>query len=78
MAFQNFLKINKIMLKPRLFCFWTDDNVLSNDRRKALSSLSKTGLEVIFINQNKVILLSYIELYLPKIEPSINRELNVF
>ena len=39
------------MLKPRLFCFWTDDNIMSEDRLNALSTLSKTGLEVIFINQ---------------------------
>ena len=42
------------MLKPRLFCFWTDDNIMSDDRRNALSTLSKTGLEVIFINQDNL------------------------
>ena len=42
------------MLKPRLFCFWTDDNTMSSDRRNALSSLSNTGLEVIFVNQDNL------------------------
>ena len=42
------------MLKPRLFCFWTDNNTMSSDRRNALSSLSNTGLEVIFVNQDNL------------------------
>ena len=41
-------------LEPRLFCFWTDSNPMSNDRRKALSSMPNTDLEVIFINEQEL------------------------
>jgi hypothetical protein len=37
-------------LQRRLFCFWTDDNLMSNDRLNALSSIKNSDLEVIFIN----------------------------
>ena len=41
-------------LEPRLFCFWTGSNPMSNNRSKALSSLPNTNLKVIFINQDNL------------------------
>lgn len=40
--------------EPRLFCFWTGDEVMSNDRSKALPTLSNTELKVIFLNKNNL------------------------
>lgn len=37
-------------LQPRIFCLWTDKNIMSEDRRKCLSTIKNSGLEVIFIN----------------------------
>ena len=37
-------------LQPRIFCLWTDENIMSEDRCNALSTIKKSGLEVIFIN----------------------------
>jgi len=41
-------------LKPRIFCFWTDNTPMSNHRRIALSSIEISKLEVIFINQDNL------------------------
>ena len=37
-------------LQPRIFCLWTDKNIMSEDRQNALSTVKNSGLEVIFIN----------------------------
>lgn len=39
-------------LQPKLFCFWTDNTYMSNDRRTALSSIKNSNLEIIFIDQD--------------------------
>lgn len=41
-------------LEPRLFCFWTDSNPMSNARSKALSSMPNTDLKVIFIDKHEL------------------------
>ena len=37
-------------LQPRVFCLWTDENKMSENRQSALSTIKNTGLEVIFVN----------------------------
>lgn len=36
---------------PNLFCFWTGDNLMDSNRKNALSSLSNTNLNVVFIDK---------------------------
>lgn len=38
-------------LQPRVFCLWTDKNIMSEDRHNALSSIKKSNLEVILVNK---------------------------
>jgi hypothetical protein len=37
-------------LQPRIFCLWTDKNIMSKDRYHALSTIKNSGLKVIYIN----------------------------
>lgn len=41
-------------LQPRVFCLWTDENKMSENRQNALSTIKNTGLEVIFINSKNL------------------------
>lgn len=41
-------------LHPRIFCFWTDSNPMSNDRNVALASISNTNLQVFFVDESSL------------------------
>ena len=41
-------------LQPRIFCLWTDKNIMSEDRYNALSSIKNSCLEVIFVNRENL------------------------
>jgi hypothetical protein len=41
-------------LKPRIFCFWTDSNLMSDVRNSALSSITNTQLQVIFVDNTNL------------------------
>ena len=41
-------------MSKNLFCFWTDDNLMPNNRKKALLSLVNTCLDVKFINKDNL------------------------
>jgi hypothetical protein len=40
--------------QARIFCLWTDKNIMSEDRYNALSSIKNSGLEVTFINKENL------------------------
>lgn len=41
-------------MTKHIFCFWTGDNKMPPNRVEALNTLSKTGLEVIFITKDNI------------------------
>ena len=41
-------------MTKRLFCFWTGDNKMPPNRVAALNTLSKTGLEIVFITKDNI------------------------
>lgn len=43
-----------MQLQPRIFCLWTDKNIMSADRYNALSTIKNSCLEVIFINSQNL------------------------